>query len=657
MKAAYRVVAVLFCVAVLLQAARLVRYPYVQNVRNDRATILWTTLESGRGAVLYSTDRSFSRSVTARIREFLPPETGLVFPFYQYEAELTGLRPATEYFYRVLVDGENLTQGDDLRFRTAGSNPFTFLAIGDSGQGTQAQRQVAQRMMQETAALVLHTGDIAYGFGKFEEFQAHHFDIYQDLMKRVPFFPSPGNHEYDTNNAAPYLAVHSLPTEDVPPADRGRYYSFDWAGVHFIALDSNVPLRDAASGTGAMLEWLENDLAKTRKFWRVVYFHHPPYAGGPNERDVLSALARDFIVPILERYDVQLVLNGHEHSYQRTHPLRNGVRAASGDGIVYITSGGGGASLYPVFPTTRCCGDVVAHAESTYHFVRGEVDGTRMTLRAIRANGQEMDSVTLAPRPAISADATVNAASFTTSLAPGTLVSIFGRNLAAEETQASGLPLPFDLLRTSLTVGGRRMPLLYVSPTQINAQLPFDAQGQATLRITTPNGSAETSVNISEAAPAIFSVLTEFGRLAAVLHANGALVTSASPAEAGEFLAVYLTGLGQVDGPIVAGQPAPRSPLLRVRAPVEVRVGNTTVTPSFAGLAPDFAGLYQVNVQIPPSLTGGTHSLRVVAGGVSSNSVSLAVRSTFDLDPKGSAVIFLGPAPEGFVKKLRKSLD
>jgi len=673
MKAAFRVVLVACCVAALIQAATLARYPYVQNVRGDRATIVWTTLESGPGVVQYATDRGFSCTtcfIPARIREFLPSETGLVFPFYQYEAEITGLRPATDYFYRVTADGQNLTAGDDLRFRTAGSNPFTFLVIADTGQGTRAQIQIAARMMAETPApaLVLHAGDIAYGAGRFEDFQQRHFDIYRDLMKLVPFFPAPGNHEYDTNSAAPYLAMHSLPTEDVPIADRGRYYSFDWTNVHFIALDSNLPLENAAKGTGPMLQWLERDLQKTRKYWRIAYFHHPPYASGSNEGDPLEALARDFIVPILERYDVQLVLNGHEHSYRRTYSLRNSVRVPDGQGTVYITAGGGGASLYPVSSDNtnpRCCPDVTAYAESAYHYLRGEVDGTRIIVRAFRhcepprtgcSNG-EMDVIRLEPPPEISAEATVNAASYTTALAPGALISIFGRNLALEERLAPGLPLPFEMSRIGLTLNSSRLPLLYVSPSQINAQLPFDVQGRATLRLATPNSPSpvEIVVNIAPTAPAIFTMPTQFGILPAVVHANGTLVTPASPAEAGEFIAVFLTGLGQVDGPLLAGQPAPRSPLLRARAPVDARVGNVVVAPVFAGLAPDFAGLYQVNLQVP-GVPSGPHSLRIVAGGVSSNAVNLAVRSTSpEPEPPGSGSS-IGRSlitPESLIKKPR----
>ncbi len=628
MRAALRFAVVAVGAAALSQAATLARYPYLQNVRSDRATILWTTLESvSSSSVQYSTDRSFSRSAPARVREFLPAETGLVFPYFQHEAELAGLSAGTQYFYRVIADGENMTPGDELRFRTAGTTAFRFLALGDSGQGSVAQRQIAARMIQEEVALVLHTGDIAYPDGTFSDFQARYFDIYRDLMKRVPIFPTPGNHEYHTRNAAPYLAMHSVPTEGVPAADRGRYYSFDWGNVHFVSLDSNAPLVNAVNGAGRMLDWLENDLQRTRRFWRVVYFHHAPYALGGNDNDPetreLTAMVRQRVLPILEGYDVALVLTGHEHSYQRSWFIRNGTPfTESGSGTLYITTGGGGGSLYPVKPSA-----FLAFGESAYHYLRGEVQGSRLTLRAIRPDGREIDTITLAPVPLISSDSTVNAASFTPSLAPGALVSIFGRSLAVEEILASSLPLPTELSGINVTLNGRRLPLLYVSGTQINTQLLFDVRGRATLRVNTPNGFSEALVTISEAAPAIFSASTDFGRLPAVVHSSGTLVSTASPAEPGETVLVFLTGLGQVNGEIAAGQPAPFSPLLSARVPVEAQLGGAAVTPSFAGLAPGFAGLYQVNLPIP-ELPSGTYTLRIVAGGISSNVVGVAVRSS-----------------------------
>ncbi|MGH8248802.1 MAG: hypothetical protein ACREUU_20525, partial [Gammaproteobacteria bacterium] len=111
----------------------------------------------------------------------------------------------------------------------------------------------------------------------------------------------------------------------------------------------------------------------------------------------------------------------------------------------------------------------------------------------------------------------------------------------------------------------------------------------------------------------------------AILHANGLPVTPSSPAAPGEVISLFVTGLGTVSGPIQAGDPTPSSPLLRCTVPTEALVGDIAVAPSFCGLAPGFAGLYQVNLQVP-ALPGGMHTVRIFAAGAASNTVNIPVR-------------------------------
>lgn len=607
------------------QAATLLRLPYLQNVQADHATIMWTTRENGSGAVEYSSDNSYSQRAAAQVREFLPAETGLSEAFYQFQAELKGLRPATEYRYRILVDAQNLTPspglGDGLHLRTDGPGPFTFLALGDSGAGTPEQAQIARLMAAENPALVLHTGDVAYWSGTFEEFQAHYFDCYAALMQRAPFFPTPGNHDYVTGYAAPYLAVHSVPRAGVAAQDAGRYYSFDWANVHFVSLDSHLL---PSSSAGGMLAWLERDLLASRKFWKVVYFHHAPYVSGFPADDAVSALARERVVPILERNGVQLVLGGHEHACERTLALENGAPVAAGSGAVYIITGGGGAGLQPVRLLP-----ISAFAQSVHNYLHVDVQGPQMTVRAVGLDGQELDRVTLTALPRIQSQLVVNAATFTNALAPGSLITILGQNLAVEERQAPGFPLPAELSGTTVEFNGQPIPLLYVSAGKINAQLPYGLPGRAALRVRTPDGAADASISMAQSAPAILSISGDPGAAPAIVHSgSGALVSDASPAIPGEFLTVYAIGLGPVIGEIAAGQAAPASPPLSVQAEVEVRLGNVQIQPAFAGLSPGLAGLYQVNLVVPAGAPAGPSALRILVAGISSNTVTLPIGSS-----------------------------
>jgi uncharacterized protein (TIGR03437 family) len=612
------------------QGPILVRYPYLQNVGSDRATILWATREPGLGSLAYSTAGGSAQMVRAVQRRLPESLTGLAFTYYQYQADLTGLRPGTEYSYRPLYEDRSLTSDENLRFRTASGEPFTFLALGDSGTGSREQRALAQLMFRERPALVLHVGDLTYPTGTFQALSARYLDVYQDLMKRVPFFATPGNHEYEADNGAPYFSLHAPPTEGVPVSDRGRYYSFDWGNVHFTSVDTNLPLVQAIQGSGSMLRWLEQDLANTRQPWRVVYFQHPAYPTSTHEFSPTNTLVRRYVAPILERYNVPLVLAGDEHNYQQTKPLRGGQIVEAGSGTVHVITGGGGAPLHPVAPRA-----FLAYAESAHHYLRVEVQGPRLTVRAIRVDGQEIDAFTLQlpavsppvtpppppPRPVL-IEAVVNAASFTPSLAPGSLISIFGRSLATIESRAVRFPLPDEISGTVVTLNGRRLPLLYVSSTQINAKLRFDIEGRATVRVVTPGGEGEATVEIAEAAPAIFQV----GQVPAIIHDDGTLVSSTSPAVPGETVSVYLTGMGRPDTDLAAGQPAPAVPLILARGPIQIELAGQSISPLFAGLTPSFAGLYQVNFTLPADLAPGTPTLRLLVRGAASNTVRVNVQ-------------------------------
>jgi len=603
--------------ACLCPAATLLRSPYLQNVGTDHATVVWVTREPGQGLVEYGREDGFWSAAAARTRT-LTASSGAVR--YQHQADLVGLEPGRSYRYRVLLDGELLKDG--LLFRTAASGPFTFLVFGDSGTGSPAQAALAQRMaLEQDLALALHVGDISQDDGSLDRMEAHYFSVYGSLMSRIPFFPTLGNHDYGADLAAPYLAVHVLPADDVPAPDAGRYYSFDWGDVHFVSLDSNLLIHPGM--TRRMLDWLERDLQRTRRFWRVAFFHHPPYPTSHHREDSLCAEVRAQLLPLLERYGVQLTFSGHEHTYQRSKPLRNGQPVEPGAGLVSIITGGGGAELHPVGQAPQ-----LAFGESVHHYLRVRVEGWRIEITAVAADGRIIERVTLAPAPQILPGGVVNAGNFTPRLAPGSLVSIFGWNLGLEDRSPASLPLPAELAGTAVSLNGQALPVFFVSPSQVNAQLPYGIRGSATLRVSTPNAAAEAALMLAPAAPALVRIPVG-GRLtpAVVRPSDGAVISDAAPAAPGDSLIIYLVGLGEVAGPIAPGQPAPARPPLSTQDPVEVRLGERSLAPAFAGLVPGYAGLYQVNVTLPFDLPDGLYPLRVLLNGAASDATSLPVDS------------------------------
>jgi len=463
-----------------------VHAPYLQNVQGGRATIMWSTPGLTKAALEYSPDGIYFQRILAESRGFGVDESR-GDAFVQYRARIEGLLPNTRYVYRIVLgDGTVLTQ-DGMDFLSHGRGPFNFLVLGDSGEPSTEQYLLAQQLSQERPSMVVHTGDIAYYAGSFQEFRTNYFERYP-LMHGVPFFPTPGNHEYLTPEAIPYRALHSVPSGTVPEADRGKYYSFDWSNVHFVSLDSNVSLDRASTGEGGMLQWLDDDLRSTTKFWKIVFFHHPPYGTGPTQTNLQSALARDLIVPILERHGVQAVFSGHEHSYQRTLPVRNGVASADGQGITYFTSGGGGGGLYPVYPSP-----LIAAGASEYHYLRVHVGGGRLKVNTVGLNGMELDSHLIQPKPAFLLDSY----GAVIALKPsgfGSDISIYGNSLAMDEVSVPQGGVALENMTTNVFLNGTPLPLYFASPKLIRGYVPFPIDGSASVRVVTANGSTEASI-------------------------------------------------------------------------------------------------------------------------------------------------------------------
>src|ERR1700733_4839553 len=232
--------------------------------------------------------------------------------------------------------------------------------------------------------------------------------------------------------------------------------------------------------------------------------------------------------------------------------------------------------------------------------------------------------VTLAPVLNASAPV-VNGASFspTAPVAPGSIVSIFGTGFAS--LAASSSTWPTAIGETSVTFNGVAAPLYYVSFGQIDAQVPF-ALGLGNVNVEVTVGSqvsAPQTIHVEAFSPGIFTV--DPAGTGAILHAsNYVLVSSSAPAQPGEYILIYATGLGAMRTPVPSGTPAPGNPPAETLDTPTVAIGGLSSLVSFSGLAPDFVGLYQVDVQVPTSLAAGNQTVQISADGVFSNTAILA---------------------------------
>jgi uncharacterized protein (TIGR03437 family) len=215
----------------------------------------------------------------------------------------------------------------------------------------------------------------------------------------------------------------------------------------------------------------------------------------------------------------------------------------------------------------------------------------------------------------------LNAASFAPAgypLSPGGFVALGGTGLATQNAIASGLPFQDTLGGVSMTVNGIPAPIYSVtagSSPVINAVVPFAVTGSTATIVVTVGTTKSNAVVVPLAAtaPGIFSVPPNGISGGAMRHLDGTLVSATAPAARDEFISVYLTGLGTTSPPVPDGAAAPGSPpLANITGPVNVYVGGIqTAAPQYAGLAPGFAGLYQLNIQIPDAVDSGALSLAV----------------------------------------------
>lgn len=204
--------------------------------------------------------------------------------------------------------------------------------------------------------------------------------------------------------------------------------------------------------------------------------------------------------------------------------------------------------------------------------------------------------------------ATGKSASSVPVAARGELVSIFGSNLSPLEVAATGLPLTTKLAGSATQVwfGGIAAPLLYVSPTQINAQVPWELPdvSAVTLQVQTEQGlSTPVQVTLLTQDPGVFGA-----------YRTGQKISSSNPVYSGDTITILATGLGLVSPSVRSGAPGPTNPLSIVAITPIVLIGDQPASVSFAGLAPGFVGVYQINATAAANLPGPTSKVVVGPG-------------------------------------------
>jgi len=319
--------ALLFAAPVLPAATTILRGPYLQSATPTSLVVRWRT---------DTTEGSFVRYGLAA--DALTETTKAFGIGTEHIVQLSELLPGRRYFYSVMGSAEN-KDGDGKVLRvpvyafttpplTGPASPTRVWVLGDPG--TKGSGQLAVRDAFHTfnanraVDLWLMLGDNAYPDGTDADYQKALFEVYPETLRTSPLWPALGNHDGHSANSitqsGTYYDIFTLPTRGqaggVAPGTEA-YYSFDYANIHFVCLDSHDSDR---APNGAMAQWLKADIAATARDWIIAFFHHPPYSKGTHDSDREGRLVdmRQNFLPILEAGGVDVVLTGHSHVYERS---------------------------------------------------------------------------------------------------------------------------------------------------------------------------------------------------------------------------------------------------------------------------------------------------------------------------------------------------
>lgn len=391
-----------------------------------------------------------------------------------YSAALTGLKLATKYYYRVRCNGQTLVEGYATTRKRRGTN-VRFCVFGDNCFADISARAIAYYCYKAMPDFVMNAGDNVYENGYEDEYARYFFPAYNadvaapstggPLLRSVPYYTVIANHDvtgkddddgpaanFDTSrDSLGYYTLMHLPMNGPanPPQPtavicsdpdvlakfknaagakfpRMANYSYDYGDAHFLCLDSN----DYVDPTNADLQaWIEQDLNGTDALWKFVVYHHPAFNVGENHYMEQHMRA---LCPIFEKHGVDVVFSGHEHTYQRTMPLRfapgdltnasnapehsritpgkftvhysfDGETVTKPDGILHITTGAGGKELYDPGFTDNPSKWIMDASEtkpyvsmfySRHHSLSiVDLDGPVMTLRQVNEFGHQIDQI------------------------------------------------------------------------------------------------------------------------------------------------------------------------------------------------------------------------------------------------------------------------
>lgn len=369
-----------FSIAAQIPVPPVIVQPYLQFTTPTSTRIHWETSDSCTGYVAYGPAQQNAGSPNLSQRLLLEESNTMHY------ATLTSLQAETSYFYQVfsILPGGDTGASPVSTFQTTvkDSTAFAFAVFSDSQinpDNPGAWGRIITQAWKERPNFALHAGDLVdLGYRK-DDWVNEFLAPAQLLMKHIPVYSIPGNHEHD---AAFYYQYMYVP--------RRYFYSFHYGNAEFFMIDTN---QYQEVGTD-MYNWLEQALAQSTAYWKFVVHHHPPYSSDENDfgnTNVEASTHGDSeareLTSLYDKYGVDIVFFGHIHSYERTWPLKNN-KTDQQNGVIYLNMGGAGGKLENPSPIRSWFTNKL---RTTHHFGYIAINGNNLQFQAIDENGTLFD--------------------------------------------------------------------------------------------------------------------------------------------------------------------------------------------------------------------------------------------------------------------------
>jgi acid phosphatase type 7 len=351
--------------------------PYLQYGTLTTMTVMWESTRISNSRVSYGETAAFGKSAELKTSDFM------------HEVTLKGLKAETQYFYKVRSEDDKgqIIESKTSTFQTASKpgTPYAFAVISDTQTNWKVAEKVARFAWAQRPNFLLHPGDLVEDGKNKSHWSRQFFPAMRPLISRVPFYPVLGNHE---RNAHYYYKYMSLPSPEY-------YYDFQYGNAHFFMIDSNKRVHPASE----QYKWLENKLKASTATWKFVCHHHPAYSSDENDYGNLwkgkstrgdRRIRR--LTRLYDRYSVDIVWNGHIHSYERTWPVYKGRVVDTGRGTIYMITGGGGGGLESPGPTRPFFQNNVRRG---HHYCMIAVNGSTLEFKAFDIEGRLFDTMTI----------------------------------------------------------------------------------------------------------------------------------------------------------------------------------------------------------------------------------------------------------------------